>query len=356
MYIVDIHIHARDFNQRSKETIDHALKVARKAGVSAVLAMPNTDPTLSSEVEVLDYKNIAEQSSVKDVYFGVYAAVTKNPEQIRTAVKMTEKYPDFVKGLKLYAGHSTGNIGVIDIREQYLVFDTLARTGYKGILAIHAEKESRMNNLLFDRKNPVTHATLARPTEAEEESIRDMVAIAQQTNYKGKLHFVHISSSKSVELLQKAKREGLDISSGVCPHHLVYDWNNMKEKDGLLLKMNPPLRAPGENNLMLEHLREGRIDLIETDHAPHTLKDKLGENEKKECASGLPALHAWPLVVSYLELKGFTRNRIEEVVGKRAAERFNLPIGGFKQLRGVYDPTAYPFNVWRPLEEMVIRN
>ena len=125
MYIADVHIHARDFNQRSKETIDHALKVARRAGVSAVLAMPNTDPTLSSEVEVLDYKNIAEQSSVKDVYFGVYAAVTKDPEQIRTAVKMTEKYPDFVKGLKLYAGHSTGNIGVIDIRDQYLVFDTL---------------------------------------------------------------------------------------------------------------------------------------------------------------------------------------------------------------------------------------
>lgn len=354
--VVDVHVHTRDFKQKEKETIDHALKVARTAGVSAILAMPNTDPTLSTEREVLDYRNLAEQSSVKDVYFGVYMAVTKDPEQIKNAVVMTEKYSDFVKGLKLYAGHSTGNIGVIAIPEQYAVFEKLTKVGYKGVLAIHAEKESRMNSKLFDRNSPITHATLARPAEAEEESIIDMVAIAKQTGYKGKLHFVHISSSKSVELLEQAKKGGLDISSGVCPHHLVYDWNSMKEKNGILLKMNPPLRAPGENNLMLEHLREGRIDWIETDHAPHTLADKLGNNAKGECASGISALHAWPLVVSYLTLKGFTRNRIEEVIGKKATERFNLPIGGFKQLNGVYDSRAYPFDVWKPLEEMVGRN
>lgn len=356
MYIADVHIHARDFKQANKETIDHALKVARRAGVSAVLAMPNTDPTLSTEKEVLDYRNLVEQSSVKDVYFGVYMAVTKDPEQIRTAVDMTEKHTNFVKGLKLYAGHSTGNIGVVNMPEQYNVFETLARTGYNGVLAIHAEKESRMDNKLFEKDFPITHATLARPAIAEQESIRDMIALAEETNYKGKIHFVHISSSKSVELLQQAKKSGLDISSGVCPHHLIYDWNDMKSHNGLLLKMNPPLRAPGENNLMLEHLRRGNIDWIETDHAPHTLDDKLGNNAKGECASGIPALHAWPLIISYLELKGFTRNRIEEVVGKKAAERFNLNIGGLTQLGREYDPTAYPFNVWKPLEKMVRRN
>ncbi len=356
MHIVDVHIHARDFKQANKETVDHALRVARKAGVSGVLAMPNTDPTLSTEREVLDYRNLVEQSTVKDVYFGVYMAVTKDPEQIKTAVEMTQKHSNFVKGLKLYAGHSTGNIGVVNMIEQYNVFETLTKTGYNGVLAIHAEKESRMDNKLFEKDFPITHAVLARPAQAEEESIEDMLVLAKNTGYKGKLHFVHISSSKSVELLQQAKKEGLDISSGVCPHHLIYDWNSMREENGILLKMNPPLRAPGENNIMFEHLRQGNIDWIETDHAPHTLDDKIGNNTKGECASGLPALHAWPLVVSYLKIRGFSENRIEEVVGKKAAERFNLPIGGFKQLNGKYDSTAYSFNVWKPLEYIVGKN
>lgn len=87
MYIIDVHVHTRDFRQVSKKTIDYALRVARNAGVSAILAMPNINSTLSTERDILDYKSIAQQSSVNDVYFGFYMVVTKDREQIKKAAE-----------------------------------------------------------------------------------------------------------------------------------------------------------------------------------------------------------------------------------------------------------------------------
>ncbi len=351
--VVDCHVHTRDCKQKEKETVEHALQVAKRAGVSGIFGMPNTNPTLDTKERVKDYLSLANQSNVKDVFFGVYMALTRDPEQIKRAVETYNEFFPSVVGFKLYMGHSVGEIGVIDVTDQLTVYSTLADLDYRGIVANHCEKESLMDNSKFDRNNPLTHATIARPIRAEEASIRDLIYLVEMTEFKGKIHVAHISSPTGVELVNSAKKEkGLDISCGVCPHHIIYDWDQMKSENGVLWKMNPPLRAPGIPNIMLEYVRQEKIDWIETDHAPHGYDDKIGNNEKGECASGIPALHAWPLIIEYLRLKNFTENQIEGVTHKNIVDRFGIPIDNNNKNR-IYSPNEYSFNPWGPLERML---
>jgi len=119
--------------------------------------------------------------------------------------------------------------------------------------------------------------------------------------------------------------------------------------------MNPPLREPGANTLLLEQLRQGKIDWIETDHAPHSLSEKTGENERGECASGIPALHAWPLIIDFLESKNFTNKQIDDVTHNNVARRFNLSLQE-SPTKGEYIRNTYQFEPWAPLEQKLRGN
>ncbi|MCH7568809.1 MAG: hypothetical protein IIA87_05295, partial [Nanoarchaeota archaeon] len=194
---------------------------------------------------------------------------------------------------------------------------------------------------------PISHC-FARPEIAETESIRDQMGFAFMTGFRGKLHFVHVSTSLGVDYINLAKQRGLDVSCGVCPHHFYFNWNDMWGDDGIELKMNPPLREPGEPEKLLEALRDGRIDFVETDHAPHTWNDKY-----KLCASGVPALAWWPVFEEFLKLRDFTERRIEEVMFKKPIERFGVDIGIRKRRRIVDHRGDYAFNPWWRMEEEV---
>ncbi len=352
--VVDCHVHTRDFRQANKETIEHALNVAKKNGIAGIFAMPNTDPTLDTEERVREYLNIGDRARVPEVFFGVYMALTGDTEQVKRAVDVHHRLFPKVVGFKLYAGHSTGNIGVVEQYKQIQIFETLKKSDYRGVLAVHCEKEQHMNNKLFIKDEPITHATLARPEIAEVESVGDMIYFSEHIGFKGKLHIAHISSPKAVEIVNNARiYRQLNISCGVCPHHLIFDYNIMKEPNGILYKMNPPLREPGVPEELFKQLREGKINWIESDHAPHRLReDKLGENPKGECASGVPALHAWPLIIEWLKMKGVERNQkqdIHDITHGNIVDRFGIPIVS-REIRNIYNPKEYGFNIWSPLE------
>src|SRR3989344_2252827 len=143
---IDTHVHLRDFRQQYKETIKHGLEVARDSGVVAVFDMPNTDPAVTTEEVLLDRMKVAREAGVPEVFYGVYMGLTADQEQVRRAVEATRRHREAV-GLKLYAGHSVGNLGVIEVEEQQQVYAALAAEGYVGLLAVHAEKESCMQPL-----------------------------------------------------------------------------------------------------------------------------------------------------------------------------------------------------------------
>ncbi len=239
------------------------------------------------------------------------------------------------------------NLGVIKEDDQRNVYALLAREGYNGVLAVHCEKESELDAKLWIPERPITHCH-ARPEKAEIESVGDQLRFAKDSGYNGKLHIAHISSPKAVDLVAKAKEEGQDASCGVCPHHFIFDWSKMYSPNGIRFKMNPPLRAPESRDLMFQYLKEGKIDWIETDHAPHSLKEK----DAHPFMSGIPGIASWPLFVEYLRKHEFTEKQIGDLTFNNAAKRFNLDIQRNK--RPNKDRTGdYPFNPYEVMEKEV---
>src|SRR3989338_1970299 len=368
MAYIDTHVHLRDFNQQYKETIKHGLEVARDSGVDAVFDMPNTDPPILTREVVEGRLRKADEAGVPEVFYGVYIGATKDREQLKLAVETYRYFFPRVVGIKLYAGHSVGNLGVVSERDQFNVYQTLACEGYTGLLAVHCEKESALDSRLWNPLHALTHC-LARPEEAEVESVKDQLRFVRETGFRGKLHIAHISSPKAVELVVLAKEEGMNVSSAICPHHFIYDWQQMNvqgreyegvgrkvvdgeriEDRGLLWKMNPPLRSPKSRAKVLEHLREGKLDWIETDHAPHTLPDKMSH----PFMSGVPGLAWWPLFEEYLRSQNFSDNLIEKLTFTNAQERLGVDVS--RSVRRIRDRRQeYAFDPYAQLEHLIER-
>src|SRR5208283_496055 len=292
--MIDPHVHLRDWNQAAKETLRHGLGVAYRAGLDGVFEMPNTDPPLTSRDAILrriDAADVAAKSLGIRIFHGLYAGLTAVPRQIEEAVRAWKELFPRVVGLKLFAGQSTGNMGVGVVDMQALVYRTLAALGYTGVLAVHCEKEALMKTDAWDPAQPASHAR-ARPPAAEVASVDDQMRLAAAASFRGILHVCHISTPWAVDLVRNthgAALPGLRVTCGLTPHHALLDAALMEEEDGILLKVNPPLRPKPLPALMLRRLRGGAIDWIETDHAPNTRRDTTDG-----FASGIPGLPFYP--------------------------------------------------------------
>ncbi len=341
--VIDPHVHRRDWNQAAKEPLRHGLSVAWRAGLDGVFEMPNTDPPLTSREAILrriEDADAAIAAAGIRIFHGLYAGVTAVPRQIEEAVRAWRELFPRVIGLKLYAGHSTGNMGIVDPREQALVYRTLAALGYTGVLAVHCEKEGLLRPGEWDPARPASHAR-ARPPAAEVASVDDQRSLARAARFTGTLHVCHISTPWAVDLVRGTHESGgggaagggpggmaggaADVfrtTCGLAPHHALLDAGMMERPDGILLKVNPPLRPLPLPSLMLKRLLAGDIDWIETDHAPHTREDKTRGH-----ASGMPILPFYPRFIRMLSEKGLTRQRISELTHGAICRTFGVTIG-----------------------------
>jgi|SRR3989344_2692245 len=318
MYI-DSHVHLRDFNQKHKETIKHGLEVAYDSGLDAVFDMPNTDPPIMTRELVIDRLKIAKDANA-GVFYGIYMGITADAEQIKQAVEVYREFPEVI-GMKLYAGHSVGNLGVITEESQRIVYSTLAKQGYDGVLGVHCEKESHLYPKIWIPNEPISHC-FARPETAEIESVNDQLNLVMETGFEGKLHIAHISAPRAVDLVVEAKSKGIDVSCGICPHHFIYDWSQMFDENGILWKMNPPLRPQQSRDEIFQYLKDGKIDWIETDHAPHTLEEKT----QNPFLSGIPGIAWWPLFEEFLRKHEFSDKQIDELTFSNIVKRFGIDI------------------------------
>lgn len=318
MYI-DPHVHCRDWKQSNKETIKHALSVAERAGLTAIFDMPNTDPALTTKELAVKRLKIAEDCN-SPVFYGIYLGLTADKAQLKEAVETNNELFPKVVGFKLYAGHSVGSLGIIDEKDQELVYETLAELNYKGLLCVHCEKESLLKPELWNPSNPITHSD-ARPPQAEIEAVKDQIRFAVKTGFKGSLHITHISVPEAVELVDDA-HDSLNINCGVTPHHILLDNRIMKTEKGILYKVNPPLRSKQSAEKLLGYLKTGKIDYLESDHAPHTLQEKLSP----PYMSGLPNIPSMPLCVDILRKEGFSEQRIREITFNNIVKIFKLSL------------------------------
>jgi dihydroorotase len=323
--IFDLHWHGRDVagkvSQAHKETLKRSLEVAEASGVVAVAFMPNTGEPLISLDRCNEYLAAADACRTSVATF-VHIGLTPDVEQVKRAVEAARKNRRII-GMKAYWGRSTGDLTIEKQEDQYRVLETLAREGYGGVLASHCEKESAMNDKLYDPKNPITWSTLCRPEKAEMESFDDIIKMAESVNFKGVIHVCHVSTSYVVDKIHNYKGP-LELSCGITPHHFMFDYNKLQGPDGVQFKCNPALRSP-DMRLGLEiRLLDGRIPIIESDHAPHTHADKYNPKPGTHPASGVSAGLGWPFVARQLERLGMIPENIEDVLFNNAASLYEI--------------------------------
>ncbi len=340
--MIDPHVHLRDGEQQHKETIRHGLSVAEAIGLAGVFDMPNTSPPILGRAHILRRLDCADRAE-SSVFYGLYCGLTSNPEQIREAVSCTREF-DRVVGLKLFAGKSTGNLSIPDTVSQSAVFKILAEENYTGVLAIHCENEADFKPELWDPEKPITH-TQARPPIAEVNSIEKMIALANTAGFRGNLHICHISLPESVEALEKARTlVKFRITCGVTPHHLLLYGAMMDQENGLLLKMNPPLRSKNARDTLMQMLLEERIDWIETDHAPHLKSEKLGP----PYASGIPGFPILPRLLHTLRNKGASGIFLDRITHQNICDVFGVNIPN-KPINDIKLYHEYEFNPYKEL-------
>lgn len=324
--LIDIHVHFRDPGLTYKEDFKTGSQAAANGGFTTVMDMPNTIPPTNTTKAFQDKLNIAKQKSIID--FGLHSGV----ENLKEAKKIARLKPASFKlfmdtidgGFMQEAFKTISNISVSE-REKCDESEENNET-LRPMITLHAENKDLVNHCTEQMKSkgeniPGNYAK-ARPAVAEEVAVAQALALAYHHNTK--IHFCHVSTKKSLELISNAKTFMKNISSEITPQHLFLD-DSTFEKYGNLAKTNPPLRKYAEK-ISLEDLKQ--IDIIGTDHAPHSLEEK--EKNVWEASPGIPNLE----VVLKLLLTQYNNGKIglksiERLLCENPARIFNLNTKGF---------------------------
>lgn len=254
----DTHVHFRDFEESDKETYETGAHAALSGGYTHVCAMANSKPPIDS---VSKYEEVQEK--IKNIPIDIYQAVNM------TIGMKGENLTDF-ESLKKIGVKCITDDGFPIVREEVMIEALKLSQEYGFILSLHEEDPNFIEHPGYDD-------TANRKAEI---SIieRDLKLLEK---YGGHINIQHLSSKESVELLRDAKKSGLKFTCEVTPTHLFFT-KDMVEKYGTLLKVNPPVRTEEDRVALIEGLKDGTIDMIATDHAPHTAGDKkLGEFKSK---------------------------------------------------------------------------
>lgn len=344
--MTDPHVHLRDWNQSDKETVEHGMKTGAAAGFDRFFDMPNSNPPVTDRATVekrLALGRTAELSLKKqgyDVHYHLYLGITSDRHQIR---EMIQAYKDFfprVCGLKMFASQSTGNMGIIGKDPQAKVYQALADFDYRGVIAVHCEKEELFISEPYGERK-LKHSE-KRPSESEAESVRDQIENAEKSGFKGTLHIVHISTAAALETVKKIRKTGgLTITCAATPHHILLNTSNETN----IVKMNPPLRSESDRLAVWNGLFDGTIDWIESDHAPHTLSDKL------KGACGLPGFEGMLMTIKALRKAGMTEKKLNSLFSGNVLKAFGMNLES-SEVPEVTDAMinaarcAYPVSAW----------
>ena len=322
----DVHVHFREPGFSYKETIKTGSLASAKGGYSSVCTMPNLKPVPDSIENIQQQLDIIKRDAVIDVY--PYASITK--EQ-----KGEELSP--LSALAPYAiAFSDDGRGVQS--EEMMRNAMLEAKRLDKIIVAHCE----VNNLLkggyiHDGQYAKEHNHKGICSASEYEQIERDITLAKETGCK--YHVCHISTKESVELIRKAKKDGVDITCETAPHYLILDDSDLQE-DGKF-KMNPPLRSKEDKLALIQGVVDGTIDMIATDHAPHSKEEK--SKGLAGSVFGIVGIEtAFSLMYTYLVKTGIiTLEKLIEIMAENPKKRF-----------GIKDDDSY--SVWALEEEYVV--
>lgn len=305
----DVHVHLREPGFLCKETIETGTKAAARGGYTSVCAMPNLKPVPDSVENIKEEVDIIEKTAAVHVY--PYGAITVG--------EMGRELAD-LDGMAPYAiafsddGHGVQN-------------DDMMRSAMKKakelgkMIVAHCEvNELLEGGYIHKGKYAALHGHKGICSESEWKQIERDIELVKETGCA--YHVCHISTKESVELIRKAKSEGVNISCETGPHYLVL--NDMDLKEEGRFKMNPPIRDESDRLALIEGIKDGTIDVIATDHAPHTAEEK--SKGLKNSLMGVVGLEtAFPIVYTELVRKGIiTLEKAMELLNTNAIKRFGI--------------------------------
>jgi dihydroorotase len=299
--VIDGHVHFRDPGFTYKEDWTTGSTAAVTGGVTTVLDMPNTNPQTKDPEGALAKKEIAEQKSYCDFGF-IGLLVSENVDQLRPLGEQ-----GLVVGFKAFLGIT---IGAIPAPHDGAILDGMREIAAMGMrLGFHAENNDIMANEIkrlqaAGRTDPMAHVE-SRPALAEVESIQRMGLFAQATGCD--VHIFHLSSQPGLEMIDEWRAKGVDYTCETGAHYVFLGAEDMATL-GPRLRMNPPVRArsEGHGDALLDGLVDGRVQMIATDHSPHTPEEKLQPDIWK-AISGFPGVET---SVAYFLTKGVNAGRM----------------------------------------------
>lgn len=308
----DVHVHLREPGFSYKETIATGTMSAACGGYTAVCSMPNLNPVPDNVENLKVQTDIITRDAVVNVY--PYGAITVGQKG--------EKLSDMQALAEDAIAFSDDGKGVQSEEKMRLAMLTAKSLG--KIVVAHCEDESLLRGgYIHDGEYAAKNSHRGICGESEWKQIERDLSLVRETGCA--YHVCHISCKESVELIAKAKREGLNVTCETAPHYLILDENDLKE-DGRY-KMNPPLRGKEDRLALIEGLKNRTIDMIATDHAPHSSEEKSKGLEKS--AFGVVGLEtAFPMLYTKLVKEGVVGlERVLEALVIAPRKRFNIPLG-----------------------------
>ena len=257
---IDPHVHFRDPGNTEKEDLESGSRAASAGGITSFLDMPNTSPNAINRSAI--EAKIASAAKKSVTHHGFFIGATNsNISDLQSVEGM-----DGVCGIKIFMGSSTGDLLV---HEQKYLENIFANTG--GIIATHAEDEERLQSRIpkFEHRKDIAAHAECRDVECALIATKRAAALANDHDHR--LHIVHLTSGKEADWL--ASNKGDLITTEVCTQHLTFNQDDV-EKLGSRALMNPPIRYTEDRDKLWKRLKDGTIDCVVTDHAPHTLQAK----------------------------------------------------------------------------------
>ena len=318
--VIDDQVHFREPGLTHKATIYTESKAAVAGGITSFMEMPNTQPQALTQ-ELLEKKyELASNNSLANYSFFMGASNDNLKEVLKTD-------PKNVAAIKVFMGSSTGNMLV----DNKAVLEELFSKS-KMLIAVHCEDEKTIEkNTHLARKKygenvPISEHSNIRSEEACFKSSSLAVKLAKK--YNTRLHLFHISTEKEIDLLENKMPLGeKKITAEVCIHHLWFDQNDYAKK-GTLIKWNPSVKKSSDRKALFQAMLDDKLDVIATDHAPHTLNEK--NNTYFKAPSGGPLVqHALPVMLEFFSSKKIKLEKIVEKMCHNPAICFKIKNRGF---------------------------
>ena len=317
--LIDDQVHFREPGLTHKGSIFTESRAAVAGGVTSYFEMPNTIPQTTTIDNLNDKFKIASKNSIANYSF-MFGGTNSNFDQIKRL--------DFnqIPAIKLFLGSSTGDMLI----DNYDVIENIMKIS-KVPVVVHSEDESIIKNNLekyikiYGEDIPVEIHPLIRSEEACLKSTLKIINLAKKC--KSRLHVFHLSTKLESELFEKIPIEDKNITSEVCIHHLSFNDSNYKEK-GSLIKWNPSIKTKSDQDGLWSALNSDKIDIIATDHAPHTFTEK--QKKYLECPSGGPLVqHSLIVMFEHFLNKRISLEKIVEKMCNNPATIFKINKRGF---------------------------